>query len=210
MHGAALRSDYALRQIAYLANHIGPRLAGSPQAQKAVEYVAGELRALGLEVSLEKVMTPHWVRGEETAALVGIPGMAEGSTQKIVLTALGGSVPTPAEGLSAEVIVARDFDEPEALGREKVAGKIVLFNHPYDERMAAQGAGSQAYGQGVNYRGRGPLRRRHLLRAADGLPVERAGRHRALPCFHGPRPLPGVGAGRFLFTLPAGRAGSLR
>ncbi len=66
---AALASDYAYRQVAHLADNIGPRLSGSVQAQKAVEYVAGELKALGLEVQLEKVMVPHWVRGEETAAL---------------------------------------------------------------------------------------------------------------------------------------------
>ena len=66
------------------------------------------LKALGLEVQLEKVMVPHWVRGEESAALVEFPGQAAGTTQKIVLTALGGSVPTPAEGLTAEVVVAED------------------------------------------------------------------------------------------------------
>src|SRR5437870_9331516 len=82
---AALSSDYAYRQVAHLANNIGPRLSGSAQAAKAVEYVAGELRAIGCEVQLEKVMVPHWVRGEETAALVQFPGMAENTTQKIVL-----------------------------------------------------------------------------------------------------------------------------
>ncbi len=49
---AALSSDYAYRQVAHLCNNIGPRLSGSAQAQKAVEYVAGELKALGLEVQL--------------------------------------------------------------------------------------------------------------------------------------------------------------
>ena len=49
---AALTSDYAWRQVAHLANNIGPRLSGSVQAQKAVEYVAGELKALGLEIQL--------------------------------------------------------------------------------------------------------------------------------------------------------------
>src|SRR5919202_71154 len=67
---AAPASDYAYRQCAHLTNSIGPRLTGSPQAQAAVEYVAGEMRRLGLEVHLEKVMVPHWVRGEETASLV--------------------------------------------------------------------------------------------------------------------------------------------
>src|SRR5437762_14254037 len=80
---AALASDYAYRQVAHLSNNIGPRLTGSAQAEKAVDYVAAELKALGLEVQLEKIMVPHWVRGEETAALVEFPGMAENTTQKI-------------------------------------------------------------------------------------------------------------------------------
>src|SRR5207302_866714 len=61
---AALSSDYAYRQVAHLADNIGPRLTGSVQAAKAVEYVAGELKAIGCEVQLENVMVPHWVGGE--------------------------------------------------------------------------------------------------------------------------------------------------
>jgi hypothetical protein len=102
---AALKSDYAWDQLAHLTNNIGPRPAGSAQANFAAQYVAGELRKLGLEVKLEKVVVPHWQRGEETAALVEFPGMAPGTTQKVVLTALGGSVATPAQGVTAEVVV---------------------------------------------------------------------------------------------------------
>src|SRR5919204_1867611 len=83
---AALASDYAYKQVAHLSNNIGPRLTGSAQAAKAVEYVASELKAIGCEVQLEKAMVPHWVRGEEIAALVEFPGMAPGTVQKIVLT----------------------------------------------------------------------------------------------------------------------------
>jgi carboxypeptidase Q len=153
---AALTSDYAYRQVAHLANNIGPRLSGSAQAQKAVEYVAGELKALGLEVQLEKVMVPHWVRGEETAALVQFPGQAPNTTQKVFLTALGCSVATPPGGLTAEIVVVRDFDELKSLGKGKVSGKIVVFNHPYDKRMAAQGRGGEAYGEAVVYRSDAP------------------------------------------------------
>src|SRR5437763_17056723 len=67
---AALSSDYAYRQVAHLANNIGPRLSGSTQAAKAGEYVGGELKAIGCGVKLEEVMVPHWVCGEETATLV--------------------------------------------------------------------------------------------------------------------------------------------
>ena len=153
---AALKSDYAYKQVAYLSNNIGPRLSGSPQAQRAVEYVAEEMRRLGLEVHLEKLMVPHWVRGIETGDLLEFPGQAPNTTQKIVLTALGGSVATPPQGLTAEVVVVNSFDELQAMGRDKVAGKIVLFNVPFDQRMAAQGFGGEAYGQAVAYRGRGP------------------------------------------------------
>jgi len=151
-----LNSDYAYRQIAHLADNIGPRLTGSAQAAKAVEYVAAELKAIGCDVQLEKVMVPHWVRGEETAALVQWPGQAENTTQKIVLCAVGGSVATPNDGINAEVITAKNFDELKAMPRDKVAGKIVLFDYPFDKRIAAEGRGGEAYGEAVVYRGDGP------------------------------------------------------
>jgi Zn-dependent M28 family amino/carboxypeptidase len=131
-------------------------LTGSAQAAKAVEYVASQLKALGCEVQLERVMVPHWVRGEETAALVQFPGQAANTTQKIVLCALGDSVATPTDGIEAEVIAVRNFDELKSLPREKVAGKIVLFNYPFDKQMAAEGRGGEAYGEAVVYRSDGP------------------------------------------------------
>jgi carboxypeptidase Q len=155
LHGAALSSDYAYVQLAHLCNNIGPRLSGSPQAQQAVQYVAAEMRRLGLDVQLERVMVPHWVRGAETAELVQFAGQAPGTTQKIVLTALGGSVATSAEGLTAPVIAVDSFEHLASLGRDKVAGKIVLFNARFDKQMTAQGFALDAYGQAVVYRGTG-------------------------------------------------------
>src|SRR6266498_4899972 len=99
-----------------------------------VVYVTSELKAIGCEVQLEKVMVPHWVRGEETAALIQFPGQANNTTQKIVLCALGASVATPEQGITAEVIVVRNFEELKSMPREKVAGKIVLFNYRFDKR----------------------------------------------------------------------------
>jgi hypothetical protein len=114
------------------------------------------LKAIGCEVQLEKVMVPHWVRGEETAALIEFPGQTQGTTQKIVLCALGGSVATPPEGIEADVIAVRNFDELKSMSRDKVAGKIVLFNYPFDKQMAAEGRGGEAYGEAVVYRSNGP------------------------------------------------------
>src|SRR5208283_4398089 len=153
---AALNDDYAYHQLSHLTENIGPRPSGSPQAHAAAECVAAELRQLGLDVRLQPVTVPHWVRGAETAALVEYPGMVPGTTQKIVLTALGGSSSTPTDGLTADVVTVNTFEELQALGRDKVAGKIVLFNELFDKQKAAAGLGFAAYGDAVRYRGAGP------------------------------------------------------
>ena len=156
LRDAAMQDPYALKELRHLTDNIGPRLSGSPQAQKAVDYVAAEMRALGADVQLEKALVTHWVRGAETAELTAWPGMAEGTKQKIVLTALGGSVATNPDGLLADVVVVDSFDELKNLPEGAVKGKILLFNEKFDKRLAAQGDGLNAYGQGVMYRGAGP------------------------------------------------------
>jgi carboxypeptidase Q len=153
---AALADEYAYHQLAHLTENIGPRPTGSVQADAAVDYVAAELRQLGLDVQLEEVKVQHWVRGAETAELVEYSGQAKGTGQKIVLTALGGSSATPAQGITADVVVVSDFDQLKALGREGVAGKIVLFNELYDKQKAAAGMAFAAYGEAVRYRAAGP------------------------------------------------------
>jgi len=171
---AALHSNYALQQLDHLTNNIGPRAAGSPQAQAAVEYVAGELRRLGLQVKLEKVMVPHWVRGLETAELVQYPGQARGTHQRLVLTALGNSAATPSDGITADVLVVSSFHELNRLGADNVRGKIVLFNVPFDEREAEMGLAGEAYGTVSRYRGGGGVAAARLgavgalVRAAGG------------------------------------------
>lgn len=170
---AALRSEYALKQTAYLSNNIGARLTGSAQAERAVQYVAEEMRKLGLDVRLQKLTVPHWVRGEECGELIEFEGMAQGTTQKVVLTALGGSIATAPDGLSGEIVIVNNFDELEKLGRAKVEGKIVLFNFKFDREMAADGFGGQAYGQATQYRGGGAIAAGRL--GAIGVLIRSAG-----------------------------------
>jgi Zn-dependent M28 family amino/carboxypeptidase len=156
LRDAAMSDDYAYTRLRHLTDNIGPRISGSPQARQAVEYVAAEMRALGAEVTLEKTIVPHWVRGEETGALTAWPGGAPGTTQKIVLTALGGSVATPKEGITAPILVVSSFDELKQMGPDAAQGKILLFNHAFDKQLAATGQGGQAYGQAIIYRAVGP------------------------------------------------------
>ncbi|HYN86828.1 MAG TPA: M28 family metallopeptidase [Pyrinomonadaceae bacterium] len=139
--GAALTDDTAYRRLAYLCDHIGHRLSGSPQLAQAISWAIAEMRRDGLEnVRAEKVMVPRWVRGEESAELVSPVH------RKLAMLGLGRSVGTPPEGVTAEVVVVRSFDELDALG-EKVRGKIVLYNVPFTN-----------YGATVRYRGAGASR----------------------------------------------------
>ena len=162
---AAMSSDWAWQRLAELTDRIGPRLSGSPQLEAAVVHVADSMRSIGAQVKLQPAKVPHWVRGEERAELVDYPGRPAGMLQQLHLTALGGSSATPAGGLTARVIVVRDFDELKAHARE-VAGNIVLFTARFDQRLADNGEASAAYGQAVRYRGSGPSAAAELGAAA--------------------------------------------
>ena len=123
--GAALTSDRAYARLAHLTDHIGNRLSGSTNLERAIEWALTEMKRDGLDnVRAEKVMVPHWVRGEESLEmLTPVP-------RKLQMLGLGNSIGTPAEGISAEAIVVRDFAELDRLG-EQVRGKIVVYNAPY-------------------------------------------------------------------------------
>ena len=152
---AALASDWAYERLADMTDLIGPRLSGSAGEAAAIRQVAETMRKLGAKVTLEPVKVPHWVRGIETGELVEYKGRPDGVTQRVVLTALGGSGATPAAGLTAQVVVVRSFDELKARTAE-VKGRIVLFDVPFDQFMADRGLAGPAYGQGSNYRTNGP------------------------------------------------------
>ena len=152
---AAMTSDYAWERTADMTDLIGPRLSGSAGAAVAVNQVADAMRKLGAKVTLQPVKVPHWVRGVETGELVDYKGRPDGITQRVVLTALGGSGATPNEGLVAPVIVVSSFDELKARAAE-VKGRIVLFDVPFDQHMADRGLAGPAYGQGSNFRTNGP------------------------------------------------------
>jgi hypothetical protein len=152
---SAMKNDWAYERLSDLTDLVGPRLSGSEGAAAAVEQVAAAMRKLGAKVTLQPVKVPHWVRGAETAELVDYTGRPAGITQKVVLTALGGSGATPAAGLTAPVIVVRDFEELKARAAE-VKGSIVLFDVEYDQEMAERGHAGNAYGRGSRFRTQGP------------------------------------------------------
>jgi carboxypeptidase Q len=152
----ALYDSRAFEHLAYLSDNIGPRLSGSRNADLAVKWTTQQLRSWGLDTTNEAVMVPRWVRGAERGRLVSH------NNQNLVLTALGGSIATPAEGITAEVIEVTSFEQLAALGRAKVRGKIVLYYNQMDMALVERGQAFDAYAKAVIFRGRGASRAAEL------------------------------------------------
>jgi carboxypeptidase Q len=141
----------AYNHLSYLTDNIGHRLSGSRGAEKAVRWTTQQFRDWGISVRNEPVMVPHWVRGAERARLVS-------HDQNVVLTALGGSVATPAAGITADVIEVTSYEQLEKLGRALIKGKIVFYNAPMDMALVESGQAFEAYGKAVIFRGAGASR----------------------------------------------------
>lgn len=151
---AALAHGQAYANLRTLVTESPGRLAGSQSLERAVVSTEHILRALGLDrVYKQDVMVPHWERGPRESVRLLPPASTKGEAVALAALALGGSVPTPPRGVAAEVIELKSLDELVALGREKIAGKIVFFNRPMNPVHVSTG---KAYGEAGDQRFRGP------------------------------------------------------
>ena len=127
IYKSALTNSKCYSWLDDLSNKIGARLSGSAGAQKGVEYTKAQLETLGLDkVYLQEVMVPKWVRGEKEVAYI----LDNKTKTTIPVCALGGSIATPKNGITAEVIEVHSIKEIVTLGVDKIKGKIVFFNRP--------------------------------------------------------------------------------
>ena len=139
--GEALSSRHAWERLAEVGDTFGHRLSGSRALEDAIDWAVTEMKKDGLEnVRKEPVKVPHWVRGQESLEIVSPRRHA------LVMLGMGNSVGTPAEGIEAELLIVRSFDELTAAGA-RARGRIVLFNVPFT-----------TYGETVQFRSAGPSR----------------------------------------------------
>lgn len=143
---AALADQGGMEKLSYLCDRIGHRLSGEPSLDKAIAWAAAQMKADGLvNVVTPHVKVPHWVRGNESAALV------EPVAHTLTILGLGGSVGTPKKGITAEIVPVASFEDLDKRGRAGIEGKIVLFNVPFE-----------GYNRTVTYRISGPSRAARL------------------------------------------------
>lgn len=116
---------FAFNRLETLCDKFGSRFSGSTNLEMAIDWIVGEMKKDGLEnVHTEPVMVPHWVRGEESAELM------EPRDRVLPMLGLGGSIATPPEGITAEVLVVKSFEDLQHHA-DQARGKIVLFNERF-------------------------------------------------------------------------------
>ena len=149
---SALTDGKSYSMLDYLCNKVGPRLSGSPGAAAAVEWGRHTMEDFGFDsVWLQPVMVPHWVRGQKEIGRV--LNSKKMGTVDMNVCALGGSVGTGPEGISAGIVEVKTFEELAQLGKKNVQGKIVFFNRPMDPNLIQT---FSSYGGAANQRSAGP------------------------------------------------------
>jgi hypothetical protein len=150
IYNVALMEGHSYKNLEHLCKQIGPRLSGSKNAQKAVEWSKKVMEGYGFDkVYLQEVMVPHWERGPKETSFI-----MDGSTKiPVRIAALGGSIATPDGGITAQVVEVKNFEQLKAMGAE-VKGRIVFFNRPFDARLFDT---FDAYSGAVNQRGQGAV-----------------------------------------------------
>jgi carboxypeptidase Q len=138
---ASQASDFAWQRLAELTDTFGPRLSGSENLERAIDWAVTQMQRDGLEnVRKEPVMVPRWVRGRESLDLIAP------ARQPLPMLGLGNSVATPLGGIESDVLVVSGFEDLDKRAAD-AATRIVLFNVPFT-----------TYGETVRYRTQGPAR----------------------------------------------------
>lgn len=120
--------------LRYLTKEIGNRINGSSQLVSAIAYMQQLMTQNQFDtVYLQPVMVPNWVRGKKEVVKI-IKSPSKGNLELNSL-ALGNSIGTGDQGLSAEVIEINGLDELKKIDENAVRGKIVFLNQPLDNSL---------------------------------------------------------------------------
>lgn len=129
-----------------LSTNIGHRLSGSVAYDKAEQWAYEKLKSAGADkVWLQDVMVPVWERGKESLHIK----TKSGQFKALEMLSIGNTEGTGGKDLEGEIIFVKSLEDLEKMDAAKVKGKIVFFNHPFDQKFISTG---QAYGAAGVYR----------------------------------------------------------
>ena len=137
-----LNSDLGYQIIESLTTEVGQRLAGTEAEERARDWGVAKFKELGFQnVRIEPFQVDHWERHSEHAEITSpFP-------QKLMITALGGSIATVPEGIVGQVVRFENLQALKDAPIKGLKGKIVFV----DEYMTRTQDGS-GYGVAVKKR----------------------------------------------------------
>ncbi len=129
--------NLAYRLVDSLVTEVGNRPAGSAADLRAVEWALGKLKALGFSnVRAEPVAVKAWRAGPVSVDITAP------FAHRLVATALGNSVSTPAGGLEAEMAYYPDLSSLKADTSDRAKGRIVFINQKTERSRDGSGYSS--------------------------------------------------------------------
>ena len=129
--------NLAYRLVDSLVTEVGNRPAGSAADLRAVEWALGKLKALGFSnVRAEPVAVKAWRAGPVSVDITAP------FAHRLVATALGNSVSTPAGGLEAEMAYYPDLPSLKADTSDRAKGRIVFINQKTERSRDGSGYSS--------------------------------------------------------------------
>jgi hypothetical protein len=139
LRDAALTDTLAYDIVEGLTTEVGQRLAATDAEARARTWAVAKLKSLGFKnVHVEEYQMPVWLRGAETAeVLAPFP-------QQLKLVALGNSGATPANDLTAPLVVFKTYGELANAEPDSVRGKIVYVGNAMESTQ--DGSSYGAYG----------------------------------------------------------------
>lgn len=152
LYDVSLLDGKSYNWLRELTKDVGPRLSGSEGAAEAVIWAEKALTELDLDsVWLQPVMVPKCTRGlPENAYITGDTL----NQQEVPICALGGSIATSEDGITAEVLEVQDIADLSEYGEARIKGKIVFYNRPMQPDLIET---FRAYGNCVDQRHAGAM-----------------------------------------------------
>ncbi len=124
LRAQAMAGSNAMAIVTSLTTEVGPRLAGSEAEARARDWALNTLTEKGFaNVRNELFEMDAWERHEEGAEIVAP------YPQPLAVTALGGSVPTEEEGVSAEVALFETLEDLKRAPEGSLSGRIAYVGH---------------------------------------------------------------------------------
>jgi len=151
IYSEAEQSNASYENLRYLTTNYTKRLACYPQSIEAAKWTKSVMEGMDFDtVFLQEANVMNWKRGSQEIGFIKV----NGESIPVNVCALGRGIPTPENGIEANVIEVNGLGALAQLQPNDVEGKIVFLNQAMNPNLQNP---FQAYGEAAGQRFMGPI-----------------------------------------------------